>query len=253
MKSTFLYCSVSIAPIRSIPSDSSEMITQLIFGEIVELLEEDKQWRKVKSYLDQYEGWVDEKLLSPLSDKEMKRWMDEQILLYNPHLKLDSDSGEITLTKGAFIVDIQVGDQFNIGKNIYTLMENAMPVPTEIYFIANSYLNAPYLWGGKTLFGIDCSGLTQMVYRFLNYSLPRDAYQQAEDGQLIELQDAVVGDLAFFHNDKGKITHVGIILENDKIIHAHGKVRIDQLDKTGIYNTDKKTYSHALSFVKSYL
>ena len=253
MKSPFQYCSVSIAPIRSIPSDSSEMITQLVFGEIVELLEEDKQWRKVRSYVDQYEGWVDEKLLSPLSDKELKRWMDEQTLLYNPYIKLDSDSGEITLTKGAFIADIPVGTHFNIGKNVYTVMEKVVPVPMETILIAKSYLNAPYLWGGKTLFGIDCSGFTQMVYRLLNYSIPRDAHQQAEDGQEIELQDAAPGDLAFFQNDKGKITHVGIILENNQIIHAHGKVRIDQLDKTGIYNTDKETYSHTLSFVKSYL
>ena len=102
--------------------------------------------------------------------------------------------------------------------------------------------------------GIDCSGLTQMIYRINGYQIPRDASQQAELGNTLSfIDESEPGDLAFFDNDEGKIIHVGLLLENNYILHAHGKVRIDQLDKTGIYNTDKETYSHTLSFVKSYL
>ena len=109
----------------------------------------------------------------------------------------------------------------------------------------------PYLWGGKSTFGIDCSGLTQQVYKLGGYELPRDAYQQAELGEVLSfVEEAEPGDLAFFDNADGKIIHVGIILGDYKIIHAHGKVRIDPFDSNGIFNTDSQKYSHKLRFIK---
>jgi len=112
-------------------------------------------------------------------------------------------------------------------------------------------LNAPYLWGGKTPFGIDCSGFTQMVYKLNGYNLLRDASQQATQGiPLSFIEESEPGDLAFFDNNEGLITHVGIIMENNYIIHAHGKVRIDRLDHSGIYNVDKKTHTHKLRVIK---
>jgi cell wall-associated NlpC family hydrolase len=114
------------------------------------------------------------------------------------------------------------------------------------------YLNAPYLWGGKTPFGIDCSGFTQMVYRLNGFKLMRDASEQAKQGDALSfIEESTPGDLAFFDNKEGAITHVGIIMENNHIIHAHGKVRIDRLDQTGIYNADLRTYSHKLRVIKS--
>ena len=114
------------------------------------------------------------------------------------------------------------------------------------------YLNAPYLWGGKTPFGIDCSGFTQMVYRLNGFKLMRDAYEQATQGNALSfIEESSPGDLAFFDNKEGNITHVGIIMENNHIIHAHGKVRIDRLDQTGIYNVDLRTHSHKLRVIKS--
>jgi len=113
-------------------------------------------------------------------------------------------------------------------------------------------LNAPYLWGGKSFFGIDCSGFTQQVFRFLDKRLPRDAYQQAEEGMTVEFDETEVGDLAFFANASGKITHVGIILENMQIIHAHGAVRLDELTKEGIFSADKGGITHYLTVIKRY-
>ncbi len=253
MKSNYLFCKVSIGPLRAIAQDSAEMISQLIFGEVVELLESNKQWRKVRSFVDQYEGWIDEKLLAPLSEKETKKWLNEQSVLYNPHLNLGSSKGDIILTKGAFIPETKKGEIFNIGPYEFWLLEESLTIPNDITSIAKSYLNAPYLWGGKTLFGIDCSGFTQGVYRFKNYTLPRDAYQQADDGRNIELEESEIGDLAFFVNTENKIIHVGMLLENRQIIHAHGSVRIDSLDTHGIYNAELDKYSHQLSCIKRYL
>jgi gamma-D-glutamyl-L-lysine dipeptidyl-peptidase len=112
-------------------------------------------------------------------------------------------------------------------------------------------LNSPYLWGGKTPFGIDCSGFTQMAYKLAGIKLRRDAWQQAEQGHTINLlEETEPGDLAFFDNDEGNIVHVGIILRDHKIIHAAGKVRIDSIDHYGINNKELKKYTHKLRLIK---
>ena len=116
------------------------------------------------------------------------------------------------------------------------------------------YLNAPYLWGGKTPFGIDCSGFTQMVYKLNGYSLLRDASQQATQGEALSfIEESEAGDLAFFDNDEGVITHVGIIMEDNYIIHSSGKVRIDRLDHLGIFNPDTQRHTHKLRVIKKYI
>ena len=113
------------------------------------------------------------------------------------------------------------------------------------------YMNAPYLWGGKTPLGIDCSGFTQMVYRINGYKLLRDASQQAAQGEALSfIEESEPGDLAFFDDEEGKIVHVGIILKENYIIHAHGKVRIDRLDHSGIYNVEKRKHTHKLRVIK---
>ncbi len=113
------------------------------------------------------------------------------------------------------------------------------------------YLNAPYLWGGKTPFGLDCSGFTQMVYKLNGYTLLRDAAQQATQGEALSfVEESEVGDLAFFDDSEGKIDHVGILMQNNHIIHVHGKVRIDRIDHTGIFNTEMKRYTHQLRVIK---
>lgn len=248
--SNYGYCRVSIAPVREEQKDSAEMVTQILFGEIVEVVETDRQWRKVRNIIDGYEGWLDEKLLSSLTEKEMKRWFDLQSPIFNSTLALGSSTGEILLSKGSMLPFENDTDDFPIGKDLYQLDAKIETAPQNIKEIALSYLNAPYLWGGRTTFGIDCSGFTQMVYRFMGYSLPRDAYEQAEDGIEIEFKDQQVGDLAFFKNVSGKITHVGIILENNQIIHAHGRVIVDELKTEGIYNQEKQQITHQLYQIK---
>ena len=113
------------------------------------------------------------------------------------------------------------------------------------------YLNSPYLWGGRSPFGIDCSGFTQMVFKLNGIKLPRDAYEQAEIGKTLNfIEETQKGDLAFFDNEEGKIIHTGIIIDKNKIIHSSGKVRIDNLDHYGIFNAETGKYSHNLRLIK---
>jgi gamma-D-glutamyl-L-lysine dipeptidyl-peptidase len=250
MVNLFAFCSVSLSPLRENPSDSSEMTSQLVFGEIIQIIELDRQWRKVKSNVDNYVGWMDEKSLTILSESEMTKWADQQTLLYNPFSIIESKEGNIPLTKGSFVS--KNGATFKIGAQTYKLLDEKIDPSNDLAEIAKSYLNAPYLWGGKTLFGMDCSGFTQMVYRFMGRSIPRDANLQSEEGETIGFENQREGDLAFFINDKGRIHHVGIILDENQIIHAHGWLRIDKMDETGIYRRNDSGYSHKLEFIKRY-
>jgi hypothetical protein len=252
MKSPYFFCQYSLCPIRAQNQDSSEMLSQLFFGEVVELIEKDKQWLKIRTYKDNYTGWVDEKFLLALTDKEMRRWVDNQTEMYDSVINIEGPKGPMTLTKGAFLHFNRDEITFSIGNFSFNVNTIRTKNPSKLTEIAMSYLNAPYLWGGKSLFGIDCSGFTQLVFRFLDKRLPRDAYQQAEEGMTVVLGDAEIGDLAFFANASGKITHVGIILENNKIIHAHGAVRLDELKKEGIFSVDKGAISHYLTVIKRY-
>lgn len=251
MSSEYAYCSVSISPLRKLPSDSSEMVSQFIFGEVMEILEMDKQWRKVKSRVDNYDGWLDEKCISSLTESEMMIWEKEQSLLYNPTLLLNSDEGPIYITKGAFVSKNEV--EFIIGKEKYSSSQERLRIPIAVTEIAKSFLNAPYLWGGKTLFGIDCSGFTQSVFRFIGIALPRDASMQVNEGNTISFSERQEGDLAFFINGKGNIHHVGIILSEKTIIHAHGWLRIDEYNEKGIIGRGIEENSHILAFIKRFV
>lgn len=124
---------------------------------------------------------------------------------------------------------------------------------TEVSRLALSYKDTPYLWGGRSQWGIDCSGFSQLIYSCFDLSLPRDAYQQAEMGQTVDFVSEIrVGDLAFFDNAEGRITHVGIMLDRDTIIHASAKVRVDRMDTEGIFNAEQNRYTHKLRIVKRY-
>jgi gamma-D-glutamyl-L-lysine dipeptidyl-peptidase len=246
----FAFCKVSISPVRRENADPSEMVTQILFGEIVTINERKENWTNITSYTDNYTGWVDTKHLIKLSQKEVNRWLDGITLETSLIRIIETPWGKQHITRGAFL-PFGSQDEFQIGKFNFRFKTESIPFEVfEIPTIALSYLNAPYLWGGKTPFGIDCSGFTQTVFRFININLPRDASQQVELGNLIEFSDNQVGDLAFFRNAKGKTTHVGIILENNQIIHASGEVRIDKLTPEGIEHSETNSITHYLSEIK---
>ena len=249
---SFAICQVSVAPVRAANSDTAEMVTQLLFGEKVEVLEHEKKWVKIKADFDGYEGYIDPKQILELTEEEYNQLNCNFFTTDAFNLAVENDL-PLALPLGAVLPNFK-NNAFSFGDKEFQYLGDVMqPMKIKNLLIdfAKLYLNVSYLWGGKSTFGIDCSGLVQQVYKLCGYKLPRDASQQAEVGEVLSfLEEAEPGDLAFFDNDEGKIIHVGIILEYGKIIHAHGKVRIDPIDTNGIFNTDAQEYSHKLRFLK---
>ena len=237
----YAFCALSVIPVREQPKDSAEQTSQLLFGEPVEILLAEKPWLKVRSFLDGYEGYIDHKQVLALTERELKRWMDTYSFANQPFFQMNGPMGTQFLSGGALI-----GGQssFKIGNYEYHLQ--TIQQKTDIWTYALGFLNTPYLWGGKSIFGIDCSGLVQNVCRQLDINLPRDAYQQAEIGTVVDFQDRQKLDLAFFKNAAGRIHHVGIVGPDDQILHASGQVRLDKLTEVGIYNEAASDFTHSL-------
>jgi hypothetical protein len=252
-------CHLSVVPCRLEPSDRSEMVTQLLFGETVKIYEEKKgDWRRIKTAYDDYDAWIDVKQITEISLDEFEKLNATTTVLSAEliHVLHNKTSDEfIPIVLGSYLPNFKKNIlSFNKQEFVFdgaTLDSSIKSNKTELIENAYTYLNTPYLWGGRSPLGIDCSGFTQVLYKLNGIKLPRDASQQAKIGQTLSfVEESEPGDLAFFDNEEGNIIHVGMVLENNKIIHASGKVRIDRLDHQGIYNVDTNRYSHRLRLIK---
>ncbi len=250
-------CTLSIIPCRKEPSSTSEMVTQLLFGETYQVLESADDWLKISTHPDKYECWINARQHSKISEQQLKTLKHSAECYAADLVQLVQNSVSdvrFPVTMGASLVFCQLKtEEFAFTSEGQTVT----PGKTEVSSLLSTaflYLHAPYLWGGKTPFGIDCSGFTQMVYRLNGYQLPRDASQQVEHGEPLSfVEEAQAGDLAFFDNEAGNIVHVGILLDNQQIIHASGKVRIDKFDHYGIFSPELRGYSHHLRVIKRLL
>jgi hypothetical protein len=241
-------CNLSIVPLRFEASDKSELVSQVLYGDCFKILEQRKKWSKIRLAFDKYEGWIDNKQYEIIEAAAYNN-LNKEVP------KLSMDLVEFVQDSSQQLYPIPLGASLN-GLSLLNhafdgeLVQGVMP-KAEIINTAFLYLNSPYLWGGKTPFGIDCSGFTQMVYKLNGYKLLRDASQQASQGEALSfIEESEPGDLAFFDNNEGLIIHVGIIMKDNYIIHAHGKVRIDRLDHSGIFNAEKRTHTHKLRVIK---
>ncbi len=241
-------CNLSIVPLRAEASDVSEMVTQVLYGEHFKILETRKKWSRIRLAFDNYEGWIDNKQFFKISEEDYASFEKNELSLSSDLVDFvtSSENQLFSICLGSNISSSKFLNHFFEGKFISGVLPKEHLIETALL-----YLNTPYLWGGKTPFGIDCSGFTQMVYKLNGYKLLRDASQQASQGEALSfIEESEPGDLAFFDNDEGKITHVGIIMNDNYIIHAHGKVRIDRLDHSGIFNYEMRNHTHKLRVIK---
>ncbi|MCX6305707.1 MAG: C40 family peptidase [Bacteroidetes bacterium] len=261
-------CLHSVIPVRAEPSHKSEMVTQVLFGELYCVIEKESSWVKIKLLFDGYEGWIDRLQANMIDDPEYLRLANSETSVTIDLLQLLSFETErmmIPLVIGSSLPGFDES-RIRVGQNVYyyeglvsesLLHQNGnsnldtQRTGQQLIEEAMLYMNAPYLWGGRTPFGIDCSGFVQMVYKLQGYKLLRDASQQAGQGEVISLPgEAEPGDLAFFDDVEGNITHVGMLIDRQRIIHCSGKVQIDSFDQEGIYSVGLKKYTHKLRLIK---
>ncbi|MBG7629780.1 MAG: C40 family peptidase [Bacteroidetes bacterium] len=248
-------CNLSIIPLRIEPCDSSEMVSQVLFGEQFKVLEMRKKWSKIRLTFDNYEGWLDNKQFEEITEELYLELKNNNNHLAGELIDFTTDDKQnfLTIPIGTNL-PFYNNQKINLNGTIFKYdgaIFNQKKEKPAIIEMAYKFLNAPYLWGGKTPFGIDCSGFTQMVYKLCGYQLLRDASQQATQGEVLSfIEESEPGDLAFFDNNEGQITHVGIVMNDNYIIHAHGKVRIDRIDHSGIFNVDSQKHTHKLRVIK---
>lgn len=253
-------CLLSVVPMRKEPSHRSEMVSQVLFGEYVTMGEEKDDFVFVQCTYDGYQGWVQANQLTPVTPEQVLSTTD-YIGAFTKEVTVNGHRRAVPFAVPVYNIAQPFGLlQFGNCKISYDFSEKDLWRSREKVFSSESldavvevFLDTPYLWGGKTVFGIDCSGFVQQTFKLFGIKLLRDAYLQAEQGVAVNtLDEARLGDLAFFQNEKGRITHVGILLENNRIVHASGKVRIDPIDKEGIVNTEKGKRTHHLHSIRRF-
>ncbi|GAB2768704.1 C40 family peptidase [Salinimicrobium soli] len=243
----YAICNLGIVPLRLEPSDTSEMLSQVLYGEYFKILEERGKWSRIRTAFDGVEAWIDNKQYQKVTEEHYQ----------SAEISEGPLSGDLVdfVDTGNQLLPVPLGSELH-GLELlqHNFSGNRMqgkrdkPKLIETAFL---YLNAPFMWGGKTPFGIDSSGFTQMVYKLNGYKLSRNAADQAKQGESLSfIEESEPGDLAFFDNKEGVITHVGIIMNDNYIIHSDGRVRLDRIDHSGIYNAEMRRHTHQLRVIK---
>lgn len=259
-------CAESVVAVRKTTSAKSELVTQLVFGDAYKILKlsSDKKWVYIENSYDHYNGWIQMNTVYKVSETYFTNYQKNTHPVVADKLAFVSFKGKkIPVSLGSTLPFYKKGE-IKLGEEVAKYDGEAKDISkkhskTQVIVTAKKLLKIPYLWGGKGKQGYDCSGFCQMVFKTNGYILPRDSYQQAEKGKTVKLSEVQPGDLVFFqrkpqHIENGRVVHVGIVLENEnnkvKVIHSAGMVRINKLDKTGLYRDDLGKYSHYLKFIK---
>ena len=248
-------CENVFVPLRSSPSHKSEMLSQVLFGEKYVTDSVAGSWIRIRTIFDNYHGWIDtHHLQNTLSTSDKKGYVLNRTLVC-----FRSDNSRMVLEPGSEIYEPDFeSKRFMAGNNIYSALpdfnESYINVKESLTDTALRFINSPYIWGGRVPSGIDCSGFTQLVYKIHGIPVARDSREQAAMGKQVDfITDTRAGDLVFFDNEKGIISHVGMILSQGLVIHASGRVRIDSIDHQGIYKKEINGYSHRLRTIRRIL
>ncbi|MEP2237080.1 MAG: NlpC/P60 family protein [Maribacter sp.] len=242
-------CQLSVVPVKNNPDEVSQLITQLLFGEHYKVLECRKNWSKIKTIVDKCEGWIMNSQLVFIPEEEFNAIQANKKPKHVTELVSFVEDSNKILTP--ILIGSCIPDTPSLPFNFDGNFNGEINTKENLIKTALLYLNSPELKGGKSPFGIDSAGFSQMVYKINGYHLLRTAQSQSTQGTALSfVEESEAGDLAFFDNAHGEIDHVGIIMENNYVIHVNGKVRIDRLDHTGIFNNDLRTYTHQLRVIK---
>ena len=262
-----------VTPVREEPAHAAEQATQLLFGEVCEVVDRHSSWTKIRSTMDGQVGWVVSKMLTPVSEEairllgEKREANGEGVVATPMAIATATTTGEqLMLTIGTRLPYYKKGTFEVLGKKykihprcVYEIKSERLEVKGEdVVRVAQSLLNVSYLWGGKNMMGYDCSGFTQTVYSVFGINLLRNAREQVTQGQVVSsLAEAQPGDLVFFdHLDRApeatRITHVGMLISPTEVIHCSGCVHVDKIDETGIRLANGEL-THYLVQIKRYL
>jgi gamma-D-glutamyl-L-lysine dipeptidyl-peptidase len=254
-------CFQAFIPMRREPDEKSEMKSQVLYGESFTILESNKKTNFLRIILDHdnYEGWIDSKTIYPISEKDKESFFSEiQEVTHDLITVLTSGSGAFPLIIGCgSTIRTRERKVLDLIGNDYFLPENYMYSENKnIRFALENFglrlLSIPYLWGGRSSFGFDCSGLCQNLFKQVGIIIPRDSGAQSSQGKVINfIEDAQTGDLAFFDNEEGDIIHVGMIINKNRVLHSSGKVKTDIIDDQGIFSVEQNRYTHHLRLIKN--
>ncbi len=246
-------CILNCVAIRSEASEKSEMTSQLLFGETCKITDSKKGWLYIVNDFDEFEGWIHHLELEKLSLDQYQELKGSEVVSKDLVNFISENQNLQVISIGASLPNYQegmvefIGKQFQFDGLVNTKAQSKQDIVNTAYLL----LNTPFLWGGRTSLGLDCSGFTQLVYKINGHKLLRNAAHQASQGEVLSfIEESEPGDLAFFDDAEGNIIHVGIILANNYIMHCYGKVRLDRLDQSGIYNVDTKRHTHKLRVMK---
>ncbi|MCB7480072.1 C40 family peptidase [Christiangramia sediminis] len=242
-------CHLSIVPLRAAASHESEMTSQLLYGEHFKVLEERAQWSRIRNAFDDFEAWIDKKQYKKIEESEYYSLDEDDI-------QLSSDLIEYITDENGLLMPVALGSVLNFTERFGHRFEGeraktSISTKENLINTAALYLNSPHILGGRSPFGIDCSGFTQTVYKLNGYKIHRNAAEQSKQGEALSfIEESEPGDLAFFDDQEGVINHVGLMMKDNYIIHVDGKVRIDRIDHSGIFNAELKKHTHKLRVIK---
>lgn len=252
----------SVVPVRTEAREGAEQETQMLFGELCTIVEEKPRWNRVQLANDGAEGWVDAKMIAPIGGKDYtaykKAYASAAVVAFPMTYAVSENNGQtIPLTAGTRLTNYSdghfelLGVRFRIDPNM--VITGPLPLDeTHLLQTVRFFLNIPYLWGGKNAMGMDCSGFTQVLMSLFGKTLPRNASEQAKQGRTVSgIGKVKAGDLVFFaHEGEERITHVGIAIDKERVIHCSGRVKVEKLDEHGIYSAEQGGYTHQLVAIK---
>ena len=241
-------CTLSIVPLQGLDQHNSPVLSEVLYGEIFQILKAKKRFSQVR-LSDNTTGWIENSQFAKISEADYNN-------LSKQTPKISANLVEFIYKDEQILFPIPIGSKVQhtafLGHQFEGKISGSKAEKKNIRTMALMFVNTPFRKGGKSPFGIDADGFVQIVYSLCGIPLPRTATAQAEKGHVLSfIEESEPGDLAFFDNNEGEIVHVGIILENNHIIHAHGHVRVDRLDQTGIFNPGLRTHTHKLRLIKS--